>query len=135
MTRKIVVVEDDQPILDLMEILLKKLGYDPVLIPNGLDALNYVRSEPPALILLDIMMSPLSGWEFLDRLRTEYNQREIPVILFTASPTVPGRWQNFMTRNWASSRNRSPSTNSKPPYNNFLHNFPGHREHGDLFCE
>ena len=88
MTRKIVVVEDDQPILDLMDILLKKLGYDPVLIPNGLDALNYVRSEPPALILLDIMMSPLSGWEFLDRLRTEYNQRETPVILFTASSTV-----------------------------------------------
>ncbi|MFA5236883.1 MAG: response regulator [Methanoregula sp.] len=91
MTRKIVVVEDDQPILDLMGILLKKLGYEPVLIPNGLDALIYVRSEPPALILLDIMMSPLSGWEFLERLRNEYNQREIPVILFTASPTVPGK--------------------------------------------
>jgi CheY-like chemotaxis protein len=89
MTRKIVVVEDDQPILDLMDILLKKLGYDPVLIPNGLDALTYVRSDPPALILLDIMMSPLSGWEFLERLRTEYNLREIPVILFTASPMVP----------------------------------------------
>ncbi|MGD0533871.1 MAG: response regulator [Methanoregula sp.] len=86
MKPKIVVVEDDQPILDLMDILLKKLGYEPVLIPNGLDALTYVRIEPPALILLDIMMSPLSGWEFLDRLRTEYNQREIPVILFTASP-------------------------------------------------
>ncbi len=78
MTRKIVVVEDDQPILDLMEILLKKLGYEPVLIPNGLDALNYVRSEPPALILLDIMMSPLSGWEFLERLRTEYNHAGDP---------------------------------------------------------
>ena len=91
MTHKIVVVEDDQPILDLMEILLKKLGYEPVLIPNGLDALAFVRTEPPALILLDIMMAPLSGWEFLERLRTEYNQREIPVILFTASPTVPGK--------------------------------------------
>jgi CheY-like chemotaxis protein len=91
MTRKIVVVEDDQPILDLMEILLKKLGYEPVLIPNGLDALNQVRSEPPALILLDIMMSPLSGWEFLERLRTEDNLREIPVLLFTASPMVPGK--------------------------------------------
>ena len=43
MIRKIVVVEDDQPILDLMDILLKKLGYEPVLIANGLDALNYVQ--------------------------------------------------------------------------------------------
>jgi len=91
MIRKIVVVEDDQPILDLMDILLKKLGYEPVLIANGLDALTYVRSQPPALILLDIMMSPLSGWEFLELLRAEYNLKEIPVILFTASPTVPGK--------------------------------------------
>jgi CheY-like chemotaxis protein len=88
MTRKIVVVEDDQPILDLMELLLKTQGYEPVLIPNGLDALDYVRRNPPALILLDIMMSPISGWEFLERLRNEYGMHEIPVILFTASPEV-----------------------------------------------
>jgi len=91
MIRKIVVVEDDQPTLDLMDILLKKLGYEPVLITNGLDALANVRSEPPALILLDIMMSPISGWEFLENLRAENNLREIPVILFTASPVVPGQ--------------------------------------------
>jgi len=89
MKRKIVVVEDDQPILDLMEILLKKLEYEPILIPNGLDALSVVKADPPSLILLDIMMSPLSGWEFLERLRREYNLREIPVILFTASSNVP----------------------------------------------
>jgi len=95
MIRKIVVIEDDQPILDLMGILLKKLGYEPVLIANGLDALTSVRADPPALILLDIMMSPLSGWEFLERLRTECNLREIPVILFTASPTVPERMKQL----------------------------------------
>ena len=44
MIRKIVVIEDDQPILDLMGILLKKLGYEPVLIANGLDALTSVRA-------------------------------------------------------------------------------------------
>ena len=95
MKHKIVVVEDDQAILDLMEILLKKLGYEPILIANGLDALTSVRADPPALILLDIMMSPLSGWEFLERLRTECNLREIPVILFSASPTVPERMKKL----------------------------------------
>jgi DNA-binding response OmpR family regulator len=95
MKRKIVVVEDDQPILDLMDILLKKLDYEPVLIPNGLDALTAVRADPPALILLDIMMSPLSGWEFLERLRMECNLREVPVILFTASPTVPEKMKKL----------------------------------------
>jgi CheY-like chemotaxis protein len=82
------VVEDDQPILKLMDLLIRKLKYEPVLIANGLEALEMVKREPPALILLDIMMSPINGWEFLEKLRGEYNMREIPVILFTASPSI-----------------------------------------------
>ncbi len=91
MRPKILVVENDQPILQLMELLLKNLGYEPVLIENGIDALQMVRREPPALILLDIMMTPISGWEFLERLRSEPAHKEIPVILFTASATVMER--------------------------------------------
>ena len=82
------VVEDDQPILDLMDLMIRKLGYEPVLIANGLEALELIQKEPPALILLDIMMVPINGWEFLEKLRGDYGFREIPVILFTASPLV-----------------------------------------------
>jgi len=82
------VVEDDQPILDLMDLMIRKLGYEPVLIANGLEALELIQKEPPALILLDIMMVPINGWEFLEKLRGDYGVREIPVILFTASPLV-----------------------------------------------
>lgn len=89
MTRKIIMlVEDDQPILDMMDILLKRIGYEPVLVPDVKDALERVKTDPPALILLDIMMSPINGWQFLETLRTEYQIRELPVILFTASPSV-----------------------------------------------
>ena len=88
MVHNILVVEDDQPILELMDILIRKIGHEPVLFPNGLDALEHVKKEPPALILLDIMMSPMNGWEFLEKLRGDYGFREIPVILFTASPLV-----------------------------------------------
>jgi CheY-like chemotaxis protein len=88
MTSKIMLVEDDQPILDMMDILLRRIGYEPVLVPDALDALERVRSDPPALILLDIMMTPINGWEFLEKLRVEYGMKEIPVILFTASPSV-----------------------------------------------
>ena len=82
------VVEDDQPILDLMDLMIRKLGYEPVLIANGLEALELIQKEPPALILLDIMMVPINGWEFLEKLRGELGMREIPVILFTASPLI-----------------------------------------------
>jgi len=88
MSHKIMVVEDDQPILDLMDLMIRKLGYEPVLIANGFEALELIKKEPPALILLDIMMVPINGWEFLDKLRGDYGMREMPVILFTASPLV-----------------------------------------------
>jgi CheY-like chemotaxis protein len=88
MTHKIFVVEDDQPILDLMDLLIRKLGYQPILIANGIEALEAAKADPPSLILLDIMMSPINGWEFLERLRASPGLENIPVILFTAAPTV-----------------------------------------------
>jgi len=81
-------VEDDLPILDMMEILLRRIGYEPILVPDVLDALRQVKKDPPSLILLDIMMTPMNGWEFLEKLRGEYDMRDIPVLLFTASPSV-----------------------------------------------
>lgn len=89
--KKIMLVEDDQPILDMMDILLRRIGYEPVLVPDVQDALQRVKNDPPALILLDIMMSPVNGWEFLETVRNEYQIRELPVILFTASPSVRER--------------------------------------------
>jgi DNA-binding response OmpR family regulator len=81
-------IEDDLPILDMMEILLKRIGYEPVLIHDVSDALRQVKEDPPSLILLDIMMTPMNGWEFLETLRGEYCLKDIPVLLFTASPSV-----------------------------------------------
>jgi CheY-like chemotaxis protein len=88
MMRKILVVEDDEPILDLMDLLIRRLGYEPVLMSDGPDALEYARREPPALILLDILMTPINGWEFLEKLRAGPDLKKIPVIIFSASPSV-----------------------------------------------
>jgi DNA-binding response OmpR family regulator len=91
MSNKIMLVEDDQPILELMEILLTRIGYEPLIVPDVIKALEIVKKDPPALILLDVMMEPMDGWEFLDRIRTGYGMKELPVILFTASPSVEER--------------------------------------------
>ena len=88
MPYKILVVEDDHTILDLMDLLIRKLGYEPVLIANGLEALEAALRDPPSLILLDIMMMPINGWEFYEKLRREPSMKEIPVIIFSASPSV-----------------------------------------------
>ena len=84
----IFVIEDDQPILELMELLIRKLGYEPVLVSHAAESLGMIQQSPPALILLDIMMAPMNGWELLAWLRKDKTMREIPVILFTAAPSV-----------------------------------------------
>jgi DNA-binding response OmpR family regulator len=91
MTQRIMVVEDDRPILELMDMLIRRLGHEPVLEPDGNLALESVQKDPPALILLDIMMVPIDGWTFLKKLRAEKGMEEIPVILFTAAPEVEER--------------------------------------------
>ncbi len=99
MNHKILVVEDDQPILDLMDLLIRKLGYEPVLSPNGIDALEMVKADRPSLILLDIMMTPINGWEFLERLRSNPALADLPVILFTASPSVDEKMAQLNDKN------------------------------------
>lgn len=91
MSDKIMLVEDDQPILELMEILLARIGYEPLIVPDVIQALEIVKNDPPALLLLDVMMEPMDGWEFLSKVREEFGNRDLPVILFTASPAVDER--------------------------------------------
>jgi DNA-binding response OmpR family regulator len=91
MSDKIMLVEDDQPIRELMEILLSRIGYEPLIISDVFKALEIVKSDPPALLLLDVMMEPMDGWEFLEKIREEYRMKDLPVILFTAQPTVEER--------------------------------------------
>lgn len=88
MTRTILIVEDDQPILEMMDLMIRRLGHEPVLMTNGIDALDFIKTTTPSLIMLDIMMMPIDGWEFLEKLRGEFNRSDIPVLIFSASPAV-----------------------------------------------
>ncbi|MCQ1538097.1 response regulator [Methanocalculus taiwanensis] len=83
MTKTVMVVDDDIPNLTVMGLLLKKLGYTPVTYNNGWDALAAIKNERPDLILLDLMMTPIDGWQFLDEVRKEGLQG-LAVMLFTA---------------------------------------------------
>jgi len=71
MTKTVMVVDDDIPNLTVMGLLLKKIGYSAITIHNGWDALAAIKEKKPDLILLDLMMTPIDGWQFLDELRKE----------------------------------------------------------------
>lgn len=99
MQKAIMIIEDDQPILEMMDLMIRRLDYHPILVTNGIDALELLKKETPALILLDIMMMPINGWEFLERLRGEQKKKDIPVLIFTASPAVEERMAQLNDKN------------------------------------
>lgn len=84
MSFSILVVEDDPETLDVMGLILHKLGYEPHLVNNGKDALSYLEEQRPDLILLDLQMAPMDGCEFLKLMREDKGNTDIPVMLFTA---------------------------------------------------
>ncbi len=92
---KIMVVDDDLPTLEVMELLLKKIDREPLLVHNGWDALRMLKKEKPALIILDVMMSPIDGWQFLEELKRNEELKAIPVLLFTAKHVWPEEYSRY----------------------------------------
>ena len=78
---KILVVEDDQTLLEVLKYNLRKDGFDVVTASDGVQALDVARSEKPDLILLDIMLPKLSGLDVCRALRKEMT---VPILMLTA---------------------------------------------------
>lgn len=83
MPGRILVVDDQDDILQTTALVLRKGGYDVETASKGLDALEAVRRGRPDLILLDIEMPGMDGWETLRLLRLEDSTRDIPVAMFS----------------------------------------------------
>jgi len=84
MAKKIVLAEDEPQIARLIEFKLKKEGYEVTWKENGEEALKAIKADKPDLILLDIMMSVMDGYEVLRRVKEDENLKSIPVIMLTA---------------------------------------------------
>jgi DNA-binding response OmpR family regulator len=82
--QKILIAEDERDILDLIIFTLEFGGYDVVPTSNGEDALEMVHKEKPDLILLDVRMPRMSGYEVCKRIKAENNTRNIPVVFLSA---------------------------------------------------
>jgi CheY-like chemotaxis protein len=85
---KIMVVDDEPDILAMVEMILNRKGYETVLAEGGEEALKLLRETKPDLILLDLMMPRMDGTEFLRRLRSDENLRDIPVIVVSVRSTI-----------------------------------------------
>ncbi|MBZ0104932.1 MAG: response regulator [Sulfuricella denitrificans] len=84
MNKKILITDDDARNRKLVETLLHANGYDVRSVASGQAALEAIAADPPDLILLDLMMPGMDGFEVVRRLKVDPETGKIPVIMVTA---------------------------------------------------
>lgn len=81
---KILVVDDEEMIRDMINDILAPLGYEIIQACNGLEALEMVDAKSPDIVLLDVTMPKMNGFEVLKRIKESEDTRKIPVVMITA---------------------------------------------------
>jgi len=95
----ILVVEDDPDLLALVEMILSDAGYPVLTAPEGRTALLRVAEEMPALVLLDMRMPVMNGWEFAREFRARYG-RAVPIVVVTAAENARDRAEEIGAEGW-----------------------------------
>jgi DNA-binding response OmpR family regulator len=80
----ILVADDEEDLRELVAYRLTRSGYEVIAAADGQEALQLARERPPDLMVLDVMMPRLDGYELTRRVRAEESLRSVPVILLTA---------------------------------------------------
>ncbi len=83
-SKDVLVVEDESYLCELIADVLESEGHIARKASNGKEAMELIRERPPQLILLDLMMPIMDGWEFMQALRADPDWDGIPVVLITA---------------------------------------------------
>jgi two-component system, OmpR family, response regulator VicR len=81
---KIMVVDDEPDLLEVVKLILESDGYQVVTAGGGQEALDKLEKEKPELVLLDIIMPKMDGWEVFSRIKSNPKTTDIPVIMLTA---------------------------------------------------
>ncbi len=82
--KQILVIEDEEDLANLVQVNLELAGYGVEIANDGAEGLAKVRDRTPDLILLDVMMPVLDGWQVLRALKEDHTLRDVPVIMLTA---------------------------------------------------
>ncbi|RLC81098.1 MAG: response regulator receiver protein, partial [Chloroflexi bacterium] len=92
---KILIVDDDPKAVKLMGYILHKEGYEIIPALSGKEALEILRKEKPDLIILDIMMPEMDGYEVCRRIRANPDTAKVPVIMLTAKAMLEDKIAGF----------------------------------------
>lgn len=95
MTAKILVIDDNPGIVEVFVTMLKRGGYTTYSAGSGAEGLEMLNDLTPDLILLDIMMEPMDGWETLENIKLNPATRDIPVMMLTAKQLTPDEAEEY----------------------------------------
>jgi DNA-binding response OmpR family regulator len=84
MTHKVLIADDEPNILISLEFLMKREGHQVLVARNGIEALDAIRRERPALVLLDVMMPGKSGYEVCQAVRADESLAGVKILMLTA---------------------------------------------------
>ena len=102
MAKKILLVEDEEIMIDLLQRKLTKEGYEVSVARDGEEGLKLMREVKPALILLDIVMPKMGGFEVMEQMAKEPELKKIPVIVISNSgqPVELDKAQKLGAKDW-----------------------------------
>lgn len=94
--KKVLIVDDEEFVRQLIQIKLKFCGIETVEAGNGIEAIEKAAAEKPDLILLDVMMPKMNGFEACQRLKANQETAHIPIVMLTArgDPSAKERGEN-----------------------------------------
>ena len=89
----ICLVDDNEDIIEIFSIFFKKQGYHVLIASDGQGCLDNIRMKIPDIILLDVMMEPMDGWQTLEQIKNDPLTQDIPVIMVSekGSPLTRSR--------------------------------------------
>jgi DNA-binding response OmpR family regulator len=81
---RLLYIEDEQEMIDLVRLILSRRGFEVLGAIGGREGLDTVRREHPELVLLDLMMPDMDGWDVYQQMKADERTKDIPVIVVTA---------------------------------------------------
>jgi DNA-binding response OmpR family regulator len=82
--KRVVCIEDEPEMIDLVRLILGRKGFTVIGANGGIEGLETVQRERPDLVLLDLMMPDMDGWEVYQQMKADDDLRNIPVVVVTA---------------------------------------------------
>ncbi len=103
----VLVVDDERINREILSRMLRKQGYNVTTASSGEEALEHLRSRLPDLVLLDVIMTGINGFDVLREIRGQYRDSELPVIMVTAESDVTTSFERSVKARMTTSRSHS----------------------------